>query len=77
MAEIYRDAKTGEFTMKQKRADGTSNLTVIPAKYSPDDKYAKYRRIARDREDAESEQSQQRKFAIFELVNCSIPIIEF
>lgn len=56
--EIYRDAKTGEFTMKEKRADGVQNLTVIPAKYSPDDKYGKYRRIARDREDAQNEQSE-------------------
>lgn len=53
-AEIYRDVKTGEFTMKEKRADGVQNLTIIPAKYSPDDKYAKYRRIARDREEQEN-----------------------
>lgn len=57
--EIYRDAKSGEFTMKEKRADGTANLTVIPAKYSPDDKYAKYRRIARDREVAENDETAQ------------------
>lgn len=57
--EIYRDAKTGEFTMKEKRADGVQNLTIIPAKYSPDDKYAKYRRIARDREDAANDETQQ------------------
>ena len=54
--EIFWDPKRKEYTLKDKSADGSSNQTVVPAKYSPDDKYAKYRQIARDRENTTAPQ---------------------
>jgi len=57
--EIFRDKKTGEYTMKEKNSLGVANETIVPAKFSPDDKYAKYRRIARDRESAANTDAPQ------------------
>ncbi len=51
--QIFRNNKTGNYTLKEVNADGSKNDTVIPAKYSPADPYGKYRRIARDRAAAE------------------------
>jgi rRNA maturation protein Nop10 len=48
--EILRTT-TGAYTLKREH-DGRATVPVIPAKYSPQDKYGKYRRMARAQEDA-------------------------
>jgi len=48
---IYLNTKTKEYTLKQKNEDGSVNENIVPAKFSPEDKWGKYRRIARKREE--------------------------
>lgn len=43
MSTIYINSKS-EYTMFEFSQDGTQHKTVKPPKYSPVDKYAKYRR---------------------------------
>jgi len=46
---ILRCAKCGIYTMKQACPKcGEKTFSVIPAKYSPDDRMAKYRRMAKE-----------------------------
>ncbi|MBR9676001.1 RNA-protein complex protein Nop10 [Candidatus Woesearchaeota archaeon] len=47
MKKIMRCNKCEEYTMKQTCSCGEKTVIPRPAKYSPNDKYAKYRRIAK------------------------------
>jgi len=44
MKKIKKCAKCGKYTMKRE-CDGKETVTAHPPKYSPQDKYAKYRRM--------------------------------
>lgn len=46
MKRILKCSECGAFTMKQEHC-GKKTLSPKPAKYSPEDKYGKYRRIAK------------------------------
>ncbi|MEK6886748.1 MAG: nucleolar RNA-binding Nop10p family protein [Nanoarchaeota archaeon] len=46
MKRIYKCQVCGTFTMKSEHCK-KKTLSPKPAKYSPDDKYGKYRRIAK------------------------------
>ena len=47
---ILKCTVCGRYTMKEQCVCGGKAVAVIPAKYSPEDKYAKYRREARREE---------------------------
>ena len=44
MKHILKCSKCGNYTMKEKCACGGEAFPAKPPKYSPEDKYAKYRR---------------------------------
>ena len=44
-SSIRRCPKCGEYTLKD-TCCGSKTVTAHPAKYSPDDRYGKYRRIS-------------------------------
>ncbi|MFT4312122.1 MAG: nucleolar RNA-binding Nop10p family protein [Candidatus Woesearchaeota archaeon] len=47
MKHIRKHIVSGEFTLKQKDENGRENPTITPPRYSPHDKYGKYRRLAK------------------------------
>ena len=47
MAEILKCSGCGSYTMKEQHGCGGKGLPVGPAKWSPEDKYGKYRREAK------------------------------
>ncbi len=47
MKHINRCPTCGTYTMKDTCAKGHPSITTRPPKYSPDDKYAAYRRTAK------------------------------
>ena len=53
--EILRCKSCGKYTLEPKCACGSEALRIIPAKYSPEDKYGEYRRKAKEQEQAQSE----------------------
>ena len=44
---IFKCDNCGKYTMNEKCSCGGTAVTTRPAKYSPEDKYGKYRRIAK------------------------------
>jgi len=44
MQHILKCQKCGKYTMKEQCSCGGAALTTRPPRYSPDDKYASYRR---------------------------------
>ena len=50
MRHILKCAKCGKFTMNELCSCGAAAATVRPPKYSPQDKYADYRRKAKEAE---------------------------
>lgn len=47
MKHILRCTKCGKYTMKEKCGCGGKAVSQKPAKYSPEDKFGKYRRLAK------------------------------
>ncbi|MBW2985993.1 RNA-protein complex protein Nop10 [Candidatus Woesearchaeota archaeon] len=47
MKHILQCTKCNNYTMKEKCDCGGKAVTIVPAKYSPQDKYAEYRRKAK------------------------------
>lgn len=47
MKKILKCQKCKEYTLKEKCACGGTAITIKPPKYSPKDKYAEYRRKAK------------------------------
>lgn len=47
MKHILKCIKCGDYTLKENCACGGKAVTIVPAKYSPQDKYAEYRRKAK------------------------------
>lgn len=47
MKHILKCGKCGAYTLKEKCSCGGKAVTSKPAKYSPEDKYASYRRTAK------------------------------
>ncbi len=47
MKHILKCGKCSNYTMKEQCSCGGNAVTVKPAKYSPEDKYADYRRKAK------------------------------
>ena len=47
MKHILKCTKCNTYTMKEKCDCGSKAVTIVPAKYSPQDKYAEYRRKAK------------------------------
>ncbi len=47
MKSILKCTKCGKYTLKDTCSCGSNALTPKPAKFSPDDKYASYRRKAK------------------------------
>jgi len=50
MKQILKCRQCGTYTMKEKCECGSKTTTVKPAKYSPEDKYGKYRRDVQRKE---------------------------
>lgn len=50
MKELLKCGKCGKYTMKEECACGGKAITPKPAKFSPEDKYGKYRRQAKSGE---------------------------
>lgn len=50
MVNILKCPTCGSYGLKEMCICNTKRLTVKPAKYSPEDKYAKYRRMAKEEE---------------------------
>jgi len=48
MKHILKCEKCGKYTMKELCSCGSKAITTKPAKFSVDDKYAKYRREAKE-----------------------------
>jgi len=50
MKHILKCENCGNYTLKEKCACGGKALSIKPAKYSPNDPYAKYRRKVKEKE---------------------------
>ena len=50
MKHILRCQNCNEYTLKEKCSCGGNAVTIRPAKFSPTDKYAEYRRKAKQEE---------------------------
>ncbi|MBI4016631.1 MAG: ribosome biogenesis protein [Candidatus Aenigmarchaeota archaeon] len=50
MTEILRCGACGNFTLKKNCSCGGTPVSVIPMKYTLQDKYASYRRTAKEQE---------------------------
>jgi len=50
MKELLKCGKCGKYTMKEECGCGGKAITPKPAKFSPEDKYGKYRRQAKSEE---------------------------
>lgn len=48
MNKIRKCLKCGKFTL-EKECDGNLTVQVAPAKFSPEDRHAKYRRMAKEK----------------------------
>lgn len=47
MKRILKCEKCGKYTMNEKCSCGGKAVTVVPARYGPQDRYAEYRRKAK------------------------------
>lgn len=47
MKHILKCLKCGKYTLKEKCSCGGKAVSAKPAKYSPEDKFGKYRRLAK------------------------------
>lgn len=47
---IFKCQECGKYTMEERCSCGGKAITTRPPKYSPEDKYGKYRRIAKKEE---------------------------
>ena len=47
---LRKHPKTLQYTLKEVDEEGSPTLTVKPPKYSPQDKYAKYRRAYKEQQ---------------------------
>ena len=59
MMKIFKCSKCGKFTLEETHC-GTKTENPKPARYSPIDKYAKYRRMGRGRESSTGEGDVER-----------------
>lgn len=50
MKQILKCQNCSKYTMKESCSCGGTAVTVRPAKFSPDDKYAEYRRRVKEQE---------------------------
>jgi len=50
MKHILRCPVCGIYTMKEACACGSTTVQVRPPKYSPEDKYGRYRRMAKEQQ---------------------------
>ena len=51
MAHILKCEKCGAYGLTEQCSCGSKKVLIKPAKYSPEDKYAKYRRMAKENVD--------------------------
>lgn len=54
MSHILKCTKCGTYTLKEQCGCGAKPERVKPPKYSPEDKYAKYRREAKEEQNVEN-----------------------
>lgn len=61
MVHILKCITCGKYGLTEECDCGSKRVRIEPAKYSPEDKYAEYRRKAKESENQESKDSKNNK----------------